>query len=396
MEPIMIGREDGQNHIDNMTQQLMFVVNDEERPKEKMRLVCDTIQKELTELFPRFRCLDVMITENTDSEFFGTRIYPFFNDSNKIDGVLFNPETVLQPFDKFYLEIDDKLFDPMIGLCALDITNIIVEEVNNYTGVKPIEEFINQLNYFVYEKDDTFDQSSYDKCKALFEFVMFETMRYNNSIFCKEFGGYVTNGVEDALLQIQKAIPEMDTKVGDFKCLLLQWYLNIYRSLDKDRSTIIMLKKSVSYSTSKLFKRKLSLVISNIEGAFWNFVDTYATESTKPGFFTKIKLDGLKSIEDDLYEYKMRIRNIETQNDALLLMRQINSRMGILDAYLMENDDLSDKERKRWESVFDKYSKLREDLSEKSVYIRKMYGLFVDYNALQQMSQNNTTMNTYY
>ena len=109
-----------------------------------------------------------------------------------------------------------------------------------------------------------------------------------------------------------------------------------------------------------------------------------------------MKRNGLKSIEEDLFEYTMRLRNVETQDDAILLMRQINSRMSILEDYLREDTEMEDKERQRWEKCYEGYVKLRDDLSKKSVYNRKMYGLFVDYNALQNMSQSGQLMNTYY
>ena len=92
----------------------------------------------------------------------------------------------------------------------------------------------------------------------------------------------------------------------------------------------------------------------------------------------------------------MRIRNVETQDDAILLMRQINNRMAILDEFLLEHPELSEKDRKHWDDVFDKYQTLREELSDKAVYNKKMYGLFVDYNMLQQMSDSNQLLNTYY
>ena len=45
---------------------------------------------------------------------------------------------------------------------------------------------------------------------------------------------------------------------------------------------------------------------------------------------------------------------------------------------------------------YKKYLELRDALSKKTVYNKKMYGLFVDYNALQNMSQSGNLMNTYY
>ena len=115
----------------------------------------------------------------------------------------------------------------------------------------------------------------------------------------------------------------------------------------------------------------------------------------KKGLLYQMKRNGLKSIEEDLFEYNMRLRNVETQDDAILLMRQINSRMSILEDYLRE-EDMDEKDRERWEDCYKKYLQLRTDLSKKTVYNKKMYGLFVDYNALQNMSQTGQLMNTYY
>ena len=60
------------------------------------------------------------------------------------------------------------------------------------------------------------------------------------------------------------------------------------------------------------------------------------------------------------------------------------------------DESLPDKERERWMVVYEKYQKLREELSDKKVYNRKMYGLYVDYNTLQQMNDNSALLNTYY
>ena len=91
----------------------------------------------------------------------------------------------------------------------------------------------------------------------------------------------------------------------------------------------------------------------------------------------------------------MRIKNVDSENEAINIVRQLNNRMGIISDYL-ENEELTDFERERFYKLYDKYDDLREELSKKAIYNRKMYGLFVDYNALQQMPNSNTIMNTYY
>ena len=95
-------------------------------------------------------------------------------------------------------------------------------------------------------------------------------------------------------------------------------------------------------------------------------------------------------------EYAMRVKNIDDEASAIQLMRQINSRMGIISDYLSE-EDLSEHERKRWDKLYEKYDKIREEMIKKPIYSRKMYGLFVDYNALMNMSAANyATLNSMY
>ena len=113
--------------------------------------------------------------------------------------------------------------------------------------------------------------------------------------------------------------------------------------------------------------------------------------------FTRMRKNGIKSLENDLFEYEMRIKNIDDENSAILLMRQINSRMSLIQDYLDEEEKLPDSERRRWEKLEDRYEKLRQKMITKPIYSRKMYGLFVDYNALMQPGPENLmTMNTMY
>ena len=69
----------------------------------------------------------------------------------------------------------------------------------------------------------------------------------------------------------------------------------------------------------------------------------------------------------------MRIKNIDDENSAILLMRQINSRMSLIQDYLDEEEKLPDSERRRWEKLEDRYEKLRQKMITKPIYSRKMY-----------------------
>ena len=40
--------------------------------------------------------------------------------------------------------------------------------------------------------------------------------------------------------------------------------------------------------------------------------------------FRTLKQNGLRGLEDDLYEYKVRVKNVQDQSDAIYIMRCIN------------------------------------------------------------------------
>ena len=63
-------------------------------------------------------------------------------------------------------------------------------------------------------------------------------------------------------------------------------------------------------------------------------------------------------------------------SEALAIIRQMNSRIGMIDDYLM-TEKLSDAESKRWHELSSKYRMLREELAKKTTYSEKFYGLFV-------------------
>ena len=175
-------------------------------------------------------------------------------------------------------------------------------------------------------------------------------------------------------------------------------YINLTPQCHKDIAND--LREAIQFTGSKLVRRLLNQVINNLvilrcpgEQKYYSALTEAAKK--KMSLASQIKYNGLKSLEDDVYEYRMRIKNVDSENEAINIVRQINNRMGIISDYL-ENEELSDIDRERFYKLYDKYDGLREELSKKAIYNRKMYGLFVDYNALQQMPDSNTVMNTYY
>mgnify|MGYP004666173185 FL=1 len=397
------------------------------------------IKGELNKIFKTIECFRFIYTDNTDGEFFGIRVHPCRTRGYTMKDMVFGKREVT-PFKNYMIELDSKLIHSTANISSIELACLIVAEIDEYMNVSTFTKVIDIFNNNLCYNDDTFDEEACEKCHDLFCFIIYESMRYCSSICCN-VGTYtpcseiVYNGtiydyhydnpslgdalwdspevdgtevlIKDKMISIIEKIKTINpptnwedgenSNCGERKAaVLIEWYLRVYRNILTDRYPMNVLEKVAGTSGSFLFNSTITRIRENFENKNWTeFV--MVGESSKPSMRQKMKINGLKAIEEDLFEYKMRIRNVETEDDALLLMRQINNRMSVLDNYLMEHDDLSEKERLRWQGVLDKYSKLREELSDKKVYNKRMYGLFVDYNALQQMyNANDPILNTYY
>jgi len=77
-----------------------------------------------------------------------------------------------------------------------------------------------------------------------------------------------------------------------------------------------------------------------------------------------------------IYELQLRIKNVDVEEEALAILRQINMRLAMIDDYVT-TEKLSGSELERWWNLKNKYLLLREELSKKTTYNSKYYGLFI-------------------
>jgi hypothetical protein len=157
----------------------------------------------------------------------------------------------------------------------------------------------------------------------------------------------------------------------------------MYRDMKLNSATIVDTLKDAKLCTgSKIEQKEIDKTIESV-----NRIDmTMLSES----LFGNLKKSGLRSIEADLYEFAMRIKNCSTEEDAMYILHGINNRLGILEDYL-ETENLKDYERDHWQGVANQYRELRIKLSKKKIWDKKQYGIFFDYNQLDQQTRKNSS-----
>ena len=352
------------------------------------------IKYELNNFFRDSKCEEVIYTKNTDKLFFGMCCMPIMKDDEVVDILMTDkPKRI----EKYYIEIDSKLLD--LGLSARELTAVLLHEIGHLVNdTTPIEKTRRSIDIYL-DKNNTnlsFNDSIHEK--SLMMFAIKDSIRKLTSLFyikdeeiiADEFVvrcGYGKE-LESAYKTIVKSSGILVRGVhSDSKLAILEWTLKLYKDLGIKRVyALSVLNKGKNITGSKLEKREIEIASRSLNKMEYLAMEeaTIIKEKSKLNLnlFRDIRLNGLRNIEDDLYEFNIRLKNVSDEEEALNLLRQINMRLAIIDDYLLDSK-LDESEKKNWYKLHDKYSLLREQLSKKAIYATKNYGLFVDYNTLR-------------
>lgn len=354
------------------------------------------MMKILNNIFDEFVCNKVLFTNNTDKMFFAIKVDPTIVDTDVAKIVLGTDEVQLT---RYAVEIDTKIFQIVD---ATAVSCYLIEEIASIMDPNTIENVRNTLDLILTGTDDSIEIKSSLYYSQILTFGIKDTIEKVASLIYKPEEA-VGNNIYSQVFQIKDIL--LDTlgkiKIGVFgqhditgspKLGILQWVLNTYRDIDTNCNAISDILKTAKMSTgSVLVQKEIDLTLKSINRAESEVVSEAAPllEAFK-GFsiFKGLKQSGLRSIEDDLYEYKIRVKNCEEQDEAMYILRQINTRINILEDYIYNTPNLSEQEISRWRSVIDDFRALRIELSKKKVSNKPQYGIFVDYNKLDELDKD--------
>ena len=356
----------------------------------------DKIQKTLNNIFPTKECNEVIFnTENYGKIPFGIMVNPNIS-CEQLGMLLLNDNINNDILERYSVEIDSNIFNI---LAAEEVAAYIVEEV--YGIVSPdtvtlvmalIDKSICRTGIDIRCRDIVYD----DKFPIILYGIK-DVIQKTGSLLNKNselIGANVFAKAFDTETEIKNVVDKIKSVYGiminndsiDRTSLfirLIDFCSDFETNFNMIRDAMI---KAKSFSVSILQKRDIDFVLKYIDSCVDESAinENYNIMLESIPFFSKLKRKGLKQIEDDLYEFQIRVKNCEVQEDALYILRQINSRIAILDDYAMSSD-ISDYERDKYIDLVMKFRKLREEIGKKNVKYKKSYGIFVDYDKLDAM-----------
>lgn len=347
----------------------------------------NNIKKELNKFFKDSKCTNVYYTENTDKMFFGMRIGADIDADNIYDYLTGNDNVRI---GSYMIELDSKLFNPLLGLTPEELTAITLHEVGHMVNdTTPMVNARNYLTSYLADNRETLSMSDSIHYKEILAYGLKDFLAKDRSIFyttdedeilADEFvrGCGYSEYLDRAMKKIAKNHPKLYVDSDISKFTVFAWTLRIYSGLRFRRvGALKTLAKAKQLTASKIEKIEMENVARRINRIDDDALLESVADKVKAKM-RKMRYESMRSLEDDYYELNMRIRNVEDEDDALYLMRQINTRLGIIEDYL-NSEDLDEKEKKRWFDTIDKFRSLREKLSKSIVYKTKTYGIYVNY-----------------
>lgn len=356
--------------------------------------IMQTIKGELNRFFEDSNCKEVIFTTNTDKMFFGIKIVPMLDADDIYDYIIDDEKLRV---DKYIVEFDSKLFDPVMDLSAQELLTLLIREVSHLVGSsQPIEDMRNALHIYLAENRTTIKISQSIHYKEILAYGLKDYLAKAQSIF---YNGDKTDVIADEFILAYGFMPYLESAYDKIfnnnniklyencnvsKFIVFSWTLDLYRNIRTRRvGAIRTLNELKTLTASRLERMEMDNVIRRIqridddsvlvEGARMDSLKIKIKEKLK-----KARLNNLRMIDSTFYELSMQVKNVEDENDALYLMRQINTNLSVIDEY-RNSTDCDDYEKERWNAVFEKFMQLRDKLTDTVVYKNKQYGLFVNY-----------------
>ena len=368
--------------------------------------ILSDLKAAINAIFDDNKCINVLYTNNTDKQFFGIRINPNMSPSDAAI-ILTTDEKV--KLNKYQIEFDSKLFD--IGLNETELAAVTIYEISSMMDdydifdkirlevdkimlrnedIVHIRESVNYAQLIIFALKDTLF-----KLSSMLFVENPDDLTMNVTIQACNLENYITSARE----KIDSSMQGLGETMRQPGMDILTWMFTMYRNMNIYSGVVKnTLKDARSFTASKLEINEIEKTLTSVDRIEGNVLEESVSLNeffdqkhisclNEFSIFKSLKKNGLRAIENDLYEYAMKVKNCTESEDAFMIMRGINTRLGVLEDYLA-TETLHENERKHWDYVCNQYRELRIALSKKK-FKEKQYGLWFDYSKLDELDKKN-------
>lgn len=340
------------------------------------------LKNELNRFFKGQKCKEVIYTKNTDKVFFGMCVSPIMKDEDVVM-ILNSDETYI--INEYYLELDSKLFGEELNLSNKELLAVLLHEVGHMVNTtEPVDNTRATLDLYLAKTHSSLDIAESINQKAILSFGLRDVMRKTISIFEKDQTEEITAdefvykcGYGDELQSALNIIVKKRNSIvndRDNKLSMFMWSIALYKNIKLQRIPALrLIKKGKQITHSQLQKKDLERLERNIKNIDFSAMDESALDGLKKLYrdrIDRLKYKGVKGLREDYYELALRAKNVDLTDEALILIRRINSNIAIIQDYL-DTAEIDENTRNEVFEILEMYDELRMKLLKKDLFKEK-------------------------
>lgn len=340
------------------------------------------LKNELNRFFKGQKCKEVLYTKNTDKVFFGMCVSPIMKDEDVV--MILNSDEKYM-IDEYYLELDSKLFGEDLNLSGKELLAVLLHEVGHMVNTtEPVDNARNTLDLYLAKTNSSLDIAESINQKSILAFGLRDVMRKTVSIFEKDQFEEITAdefvykcGYGDQLQSALNKIVKNRNSIAndrDNKLSMFMWSIALYKNIKLQRIPALrLIKKGKQITHSQLQKRDLERLERNIKAIDFATIDEAAVDGLKKLYrdrIDRIKYKGVKGLKEDYYELALRAKNVDLTDEALIILRRINSNISIIQDFL-DTTEMDESTRNEVFEILEMYYELRTKLTKKDLFKEK-------------------------
>lgn len=362
----------------------------------------DPVEKNLNELtsclnkfFNNSECLGTMYTPNTDKLFFGVYAFPKIKGDDVVDILFKNKRYIVE---RYWLELDSKLFGDYLDLTSAEITALIIHDVGHLVNDSaPAEVVKREIDKYLTDNNDTLKVSSSVHYRGILAYGFADALRKYTTIF--EEDHYVSEDITDEFIDwcdfsglVVSAFNKVDRIGYNFnreiqnKFITLSWVLRIYRDIAHNRIPSLMgIKRCIELSPSKIEKKELKNLATRISridddtllestdinaGALLEDVRDYLLHRN-PESIDSYSI--MEAVKNDIIDIALEKDNYNEPDAMPDLLGKINSKLSAIQDYVDNDSSMTKDEYKQWNGMYKELGIMRDDISKGSIYARSKH-----------------------
>lgn len=344
--------------------------------------VLNGIRDELNKFFNDAKCVNVLYNNNTDKLFFGMCVMPSLLDTD-IDNIIKGTDVKVK-IQKYYVEIDSKILQ--LNMTARELTACLLHEVghvvNDTSGTEKVK---NAVAAYVASSHKSLNQNNMDNDREIYRMGIAMGLSKIYSLFNRDDDELIADsfvvacGYGDDLSSAYKKIINNTGKLNKGvknKLYTLQWTLSLMFNMKAGRIPALhSLKMSKKVEPSQLIVNNISHTIDSLYKYDTKSVHESLIDKISD-FFDNVSYRDIRDLEEELCEYNIRVKNCDIEDDALIITRELNTRISILDD-LMLSKKLNEENFKKCSGLKNRYLFVRDQLTAKKLYDGKTLSIFV-------------------